>query len=334
MTSLTVVIPAYNVEDWIGPTLSALDVALLGSKWTDAEVVVVNDGSTDGTSAAARNAEISVPLQVIDQENQGRLLTRKVGIDKAAGEFVLLLDSRVFMTPSSLQFVYEQVTDHPDRLVWNGHIEIERRGNPYARFWHAVTRLAWRRYLSKPQLTSFSLEEFDYFPKGTGCFLAPRTVLLDGYSRFTSMFSDPKLASDDTALIRNINENFRIFLSPDFASTYNSRTTLKGFLHHVFVRGIHFPDSFLRPGTRFFAPLIAFLLATPIAGLFLIMYPSLLLAVPIGIFAVIVLALRLGIGWKDVLALAVLLPLFVPAYAAGIWTGTWLGLVSWLTSRR
>ncbi len=59
--------------------------------------------------------------------------------------------------------------------VWNGHVHVHA-DNALGDFWRLLAELAWRDYFDNPRTTSFGLSEFDRFPKGTTCFLAPRTA--------------------------------------------------------------------------------------------------------------------------------------------------------------
>lgn len=63
--TLTVVVPVFNQEREIAETLEAVDRAVARSPFS-ADVIVVDDGSTDGTATAARGAGISLPLRVFE----------------------------------------------------------------------------------------------------------------------------------------------------------------------------------------------------------------------------------------------------------------------------
>ncbi len=192
---------------------------------------------------------------MLRQENRGRFLARKRGIEAAHGELVLLLDARVSLAPDALRFVGEQVAE--GRRVWNGHCMIDSSSGPYARFWDVLTRAAFPEYLSDPRPVAFGVEEYDRFPKGTGHFLAPREQLLEAIDGFSSHYDDLRFVSDDTHLLRSIAAIEPINLAPGFASTYHSRTSLWPFLRHSAHRGTTFVDSFGRPGSRFFGIVLA-----------------------------------------------------------------------------
>lgn len=302
----------------------------------DADVVVIDDGSTDATAYAATVAVAGrAPLQVISQPNAGRFEARRAGIDAARGDWVLLLDSRVTLHAGSLAFVSERV--EAGEHVWNGHVEVNTDRNPYAAFGKAVVAVAWRDYLRNPRKTSFGIEDFDRYPKGAGCFLAPRSLLADAVAGFHTMYtSDPRLVNDDTPVLRWIAAREPIHISPAFSCDYEARGTFRSFVCHSFHRGTVFVDGHLRSESRFFwgavafFPLSAFLAATVLRRP--IIAASALLVAP-GLTAG-GLAAAHGCTPSEACATAVLAPVYGLAHAAGMWRGLSLMGLARLRRRR
>jgi glycosyltransferase involved in cell wall biosynthesis len=85
---LSVVIPTYNDEATIAGTLESVFAQRFDSPF---EVIVVNDGSTDGTRAVL--GKFGEQIRVIDQTNAGVAAARNAGIRAASGEYVALLDA-------------------------------------------------------------------------------------------------------------------------------------------------------------------------------------------------------------------------------------------------
>ncbi|MEU4801348.1 glycosyltransferase [Actinosynnema sp. NPDC023587] len=321
--SLSIVIPVFNEPDWIGRSVGALRTALENARW-DAEIVVVDDGSTDETPA--RLAELP-GVTVLTQPNGGRFAARLAGITKAAGELVLMLDSRVILEPGSLAFLRDQLTAHPERTVWNGHINTDNTGNPYGAFMQGLVAVGWRRYVADPRLTSFTAEDFDAFPKGTGLFLAPRAVLEQAARSFSSLYDDVRLASDDTRMLRWIAEQGPIFIAPGFAAEYNSRDSLSKFTRHAYFRGSTFVDGYLdSPGPVRNAAFAA--AGVGVAGLFLLLRkPKAALALAAAGSAAAGAVVRRSGGSKDQsLAVVKLLTLFAACFGAGAARGLALAL--------
>lgn len=90
---LSVVIPAFNEQARLPRTLAAIEVFLAGEQ-RSAEVIVVNDGSTDGTAAAARAFPSSFPLRVLDNPgNRGKGFSVRQGVLASRGACILFTDA-------------------------------------------------------------------------------------------------------------------------------------------------------------------------------------------------------------------------------------------------
>lgn len=323
---LSVIIPAYNSQDWIGPTLNYLWASLQSTHWQSIEIIVVDDGSSDSTAEKARSTIRDIKVKIIKQPNSGRLAARKTGLMAAKGDYVFFLDSRVYAAENSFKYMVRMMNKLTDAVVWNGHVEVERKSNPYARFWHVVAFLAWRKYFLKPKLSHYNIKNFDYYPKGTGCFFAPRDILLNAYDQFHTDYADDRNANDDTSLIRHIAKETDIYVSPNFRFTYNARSTLKGFIRHTKHRGIVFIDGYLLKGTRYYRPLIIYLLSIPIYVAAAIFYPVILLIIPAILLFIFLTSLALRVGLDDAIGFTLVFPLFVPCYTLGLYQGLYMKL--------
>jgi len=91
---LSIVIPAYNEEARLLPSLQKIQDYLAGCDY-DYELIVVSDGSSDRTAAAARSwCPVGFPLSVIDRkENRGKGYTVREGFERARGRYVLFSDA-------------------------------------------------------------------------------------------------------------------------------------------------------------------------------------------------------------------------------------------------
>jgi glycosyltransferase involved in cell wall biosynthesis len=94
---ISVIIPAFNVAPFIRQAVASA----LAQTRNDIEVIVVDDGSTDGTGEVLR--QFSDPrLRVIRQENRGSAAARNTGLQVASGELVAFLDGDDFWAPENL----------------------------------------------------------------------------------------------------------------------------------------------------------------------------------------------------------------------------------------
>ncbi|MFE2757144.1 glycosyltransferase family 2 protein [Actinosynnema sp. NPDC059335] len=325
--TLSVVFPAYNEEKWIGRSIDAVLVAAREADW-QVEIVVIDDGSTDGTPELLDKYAELHGVVVVHQQNQGRFETVRTAIRTAGSERVLILGSRVVVDPHSLAYLKDQLVNHPERVVWNGHVRVESDGNPYAGFWNGLLQVIWRRYLKEPRLMSFGIEDFDAFPKGSGFFCAPKEMLLNASAAFDSMFDDIRFASDDTRLIRWIAERERIYISPDFScSYYHGRESIRKFAKHAFFRGTTFIDGYLgNPGTSRKMALAA--LGAGAAGVTLLVARPKTAAVvaAAGTAAAGGVVKACGGSTADATAVSRMLPVFAVSFGAGAVRGLFLAL--------
>lgn len=324
MDALSVVVPVYNEQSWIRTCLTAL-VASARAADLALDVVVVDDGSSDGTPEVLRELAAEHGIRVVTQANAGRLAARSAGLAQAREDWVLLLDSRVIVDRDALGWVRRAIADHPDRVVWCGHVDVETEGNPFAAYWAGLVKIGWRRYTADPRLVSFGTEEFDAYPKGTGCLLLPRALLAEASQGFESLYDDRDLASDDTRLLRYVAGRTRIWLTPDFRFRYHGKQGARGFVRQSYFRGTTFVDGYLgQPGPVRRALLAAIGLGGLVAAAGL-RRPA-VAAAGLGLVTAAAPAVvaQAGGSRDEVRAAALLTPVFVAGFGAGVLRG--LGL--------
>lgn len=97
---LTVVVPIYNVEDYLDDCLRSLAAQTMA----DSEIVMVNDGSTDGSARIARRfAAQDERFRLVEQENAGLGAARNTGVTVARGEFLTFVDSDDVVPPDAYE---------------------------------------------------------------------------------------------------------------------------------------------------------------------------------------------------------------------------------------
>ena len=126
---LTIVIPTYNMEQYIARCLDSL---LIKENFEKIDILVVNDGSKDKTSEIARIYQDKYPesIRVIDKENGNYGSCINCGLKKARGKYIKILDSDDFFDINSFQlFVNELMYSDADlilsdfNIVMNGDIQ-------------------------------------------------------------------------------------------------------------------------------------------------------------------------------------------------------------------
>ena len=115
---LSIVIPYYNSDAWIGPLLDSLLDQDIPSD--DYEIFVVDDGSTEPPVVLQQYADRHSNLRVFRQENQGVSAARNIGIDHTSGEWVFFCDSDDLVRRKALGKMLSLACEaRLDILFWN-----------------------------------------------------------------------------------------------------------------------------------------------------------------------------------------------------------------------
>ena len=117
MPKLTVMIPVYNIEKYLPKCLDSV----IYPELSDYEIVIVNDGSTDGSLRLCESYAAKFPslIRVITTENGGLGAARDVGINAAEGEYILFLDSDDYLSPNALPEMFEYLDRDFDMLFFD-----------------------------------------------------------------------------------------------------------------------------------------------------------------------------------------------------------------------
>jgi glycosyltransferase involved in cell wall biosynthesis/SAM-dependent methyltransferase len=121
---VSVIVPVFNVGRYIAQCLDSLLMQSLRSL----EVIVVNDGSTDGTaSIAARYAETYDHVRLINQENQGLSAARNRGMQAASGNYLGFVDGDDWVHPAMYKAMLRKaVGTRADLVITNGYHYSDR----------------------------------------------------------------------------------------------------------------------------------------------------------------------------------------------------------------
>ncbi|HWH25498.1 MAG TPA: glycosyltransferase family 2 protein [Pseudolysinimonas sp.] len=341
--SLSVIIASFNSAEWLPSTIDSLCSALTKAG-RSAEIVVVNDGSTDDSGAVLEEIRQRVPydLVVIDQENQGRFLARWSGISAARHDDVLILDSRLLVHPDSIAYLDRAIEDPASPRTWNGHVATDASAPLVGQFWSVPTYVFWGYYLANPRPINITAENFDRVPKGTGFLFVQRSLFkracLDAWPE-----KNADLTSDDTKLLRYIADEGPIRLDPGFSATYRPRGTVRQFFSHSFTRGTLFVDSYAGTSALRNAVLVT-LSILPWAGVLalVVLVASRHFAVAAGITAIVligiaipaIIALLRRCPPRSALSYAVYVVPFGFFFAAGLGRGIVLHRKSFLRKSR
>ncbi|MBD5524287.1 MAG: glycosyltransferase [Lachnospiraceae bacterium] len=101
---VSIIVPVYQVKDYVGECVESL----LRQIYTNLEILLVDDGSTDGSGEICDEyARRDNRIRVIHHENQGLSAARNAGLDRAMGEYVAFVDSDDAVLPVFIETLYD-----------------------------------------------------------------------------------------------------------------------------------------------------------------------------------------------------------------------------------
>lgn len=139
--NLSVIIPIYNVEQYLDACIKSLYKQSLCLD--EFEVILINDGSTDRSLLRAKFwADRYSNIKLIDQDNCGLSVARNRGVSNATGDYVFFLDSDDFLYPNTLsllidkaknndldllRFEYCAVNENDEKLYYSAGVSKRKR---------------------------------------------------------------------------------------------------------------------------------------------------------------------------------------------------------------
>lgn len=119
---VSVVIPVYNCERYIGDAIRSVQA----QTYPASEIIVVDDGSSDGTSAAVQACS---GVKYLRQQNRGEPAARNLGIQHAAGDLIAFLDGDDLWTPDKLALQLPCLQAHPAwAMIYSDMATFDDRG--------------------------------------------------------------------------------------------------------------------------------------------------------------------------------------------------------------
>lgn len=233
---ISILIPVYNEAKAIDRLLDSVDE--IDYPRQDFEVVVVNDGSTDGTEEVVKQHK---HVRLVNHDtNLGRFDARKTAMNEAKYENLLYIDSRCLVPKEILK----NLNDKKDNILI-GHSRGLEKETIFEVFYSAIRRQFFRKYYkeSKNRIV-LTKENFDVYPKGTTVFFIKKNVLKEIIDKYGHTFD--RESSEDTRLFSYILEKDNIIIDPDLWIVNYGRDDTNKSLHHIIERGLHFTDYYLK----------------------------------------------------------------------------------------
>ena len=121
-TLISVIVPVYKVEKYL---VRCVD-SILGQTYSNLEVILVDDGSPDGSGAICDEyAQKDARIRVIHKENGGLSSARNAGIDIATGEYFGFVDSDDWIEPDTYETMLGFARKHDAKMVVGGRYDVD-----------------------------------------------------------------------------------------------------------------------------------------------------------------------------------------------------------------
>lgn len=125
MCKVSIIVPVYNTATQLSRCIDSI----LNQSFRDFELIIVDDGSTDGSGKICDDySDTDNRIRVIHKENGGVSSARNRGLDIASGEWIYFIDSDDELLPDGLQSLINCISDEVD-LVMGGYVEEREDGS-------------------------------------------------------------------------------------------------------------------------------------------------------------------------------------------------------------
>ena len=148
MHKVSVIIPIYNVEKYLGRALDSL----LAQSYQDWEAILVDDGSTDGSATIARQYQDKDNRFILtSQQNQGQAVARNNALKMVSGDYVMYLDPDDMLHPQAMEIcVKASLRDDSDMVTFE-YNHLYRHLNMWTHKHHLGDVRPWHHHYNNPK---------------------------------------------------------------------------------------------------------------------------------------------------------------------------------------
>lgn len=119
---VSIIVPVYNTEKYLEQCIQSL----ISQTYEYIEVILVDDGSTDSSTAICKSFEIQDPrIHYYRQKNMGRTEARMTGIDHSKGDYIMFVDSDDWIQPNMVEALLEKACEYQANMVTCNFRNIE-----------------------------------------------------------------------------------------------------------------------------------------------------------------------------------------------------------------
>ncbi len=115
---VSIIVPVYNVEVHLRKSLDSL----INQNFTDYEIILINDGSTDNSPVILEEYAKKYPEKILvyHEKNSGQAVARNLGLSKARGDYIMFVDSDDYIDKNTLKVTYDKAQETMADIVCFG----------------------------------------------------------------------------------------------------------------------------------------------------------------------------------------------------------------------
>lgn len=108
MEKISVIVPIYNVEEYLDKCIQSL----INQTYSNLEIILVNDGSTDNSLRICKKYESYPNILICNKKNGGLSDARNFGLDKATGNYICFVDSDDYIEKDMIEYLYNNLNNY------------------------------------------------------------------------------------------------------------------------------------------------------------------------------------------------------------------------------
>lgn len=231
----SVIVPVFNRPDEVGELLASLKE----QTFTDFEVVIVEDGSTNTCKSVCDGYSGTLDLHYFNKDNSGPGQSRNYGAERARGDYFLILDSDVVLPPGYLQAVEDELTREPADAFGGPD-----RAHPSFTDTQKAISYAMTSFFTTGGIRGGKKKLDKFYPRSFN--MGIRREVYQALGGFSKM----RFGEDIDFSIRIFQGGYRCRLFPEAWVWHKRRTDFRKFFRQVFNSGIarvnlykKYPDS-------------------------------------------------------------------------------------------
>lgn len=212
---ISVIVPVFNGQDYLENCIETI----LNQTYSNIEIIIINDGSTDGTSKICdrikRNKclcsnDIFRSVFVYDQDNKGVSAARNKGINVATGDYISFVDADDRLLPNLFEYLYENMLTFKSDVSGCGFIQWSDNQ------WEAIEQEHMKKISGKYKSSIYSCTEFKKHILDGNCRCWSKLFKKSCFDKYSIRFNEALAIGEDMLLLTNLTQTGISFCESEY----------------------------------------------------------------------------------------------------------------------